>query len=127
MRKFLTDRLGDINKDIGALKTPHERLAFRTYFFIVVLLATVVLLMWKIISNDQKDKVADLREQMIELKNECRIKNRQDSIQIERLRYYVDSLRTNLYDVVKEMYENRLETVNQRKLLIKNAKELLKK
>lgn len=127
MRKFFQRGLANIDGDIGKLETPHERITFRTYFSITVLSAVIIFLMVKIILNDQKDKVNDLREQMVEFKTECRRKSKQDSIEIEKLKVNVDSFRTAFYGVVKEMYENRLETVKQNDLEKKHLKELLKK
>lgn len=126
-KKTLLKGLGEINTDIGNLKTPQERNHARTYLMIVLILITVVSVFWNIIRNDQKEKVKYLETRMAELSAECKERDRRNEIEKYRNRFEMDSLKQAIFDVVKEMYENRLETVTQKKILIKKAKAFLKR
>lgn len=113
-------------KTLGELP-PERRMNFLLLLSAVSVLAMVIVFFWKIINADQRDKVSDIRQQFSESKTEYNKRIREDSIKIEHLEQKVDSLTRAVYIIEKEMYENRLETINQKKLLIKRAKDFLKK
>lgn len=125
-RKRLLRGFTEINSDISKLETPHERITTRTYLVMTLGLIGVVIIFWNIIRADQAD-----------IRAECKERNRTNNIKIDRqqieidslkLKYRidVDSLRYRIFEVEKEMYENRLETIKQKKILINKAKEFLK-
>lgn len=120
----------EIDRDIGKLETPHERITTRTYLFMTMALIGVIIIFWNIIRSNQVDA-----------QRECKERDRLSNIKIDRqqieidslilknieYRFEGDSIRYRLFEVEKEMYENRVETINQKKVLIKKAKQFLKK
>lgn len=122
-----------ILKAIGELP-PRERLIFLLPISAVMTLTGVVVIFWNIIQSDQKEKDGNYKDQRQEDRLDCNEKIRRDSIRIVRLEIAnekhierEDSLTRALYLVERDTYENRIETIKQKRILIRKAKDLLKR
>lgn len=122
-----------ILKAIGELP-PRERLIFLLPISAVMTLAGVVIIFWNIIQSDQKEKDGNYKDQRKEDRLDCSEKIRRDSIRIvileianEKHIQREDSLMRAFYLLERDMYENRVETNRQKRILIRKTKDLLKR
>lgn len=115
-----------ILKALGELP-PERRLNVMQPIFAVIALATVIPFMWKIISDDRRDKDRSYELQLKEVKADCKERDINNQAVRINMQYQIDSLKVAIFSISKEMYENRLETINQQRELIKKQKEILKR
>lgn len=126
-RQKILKGIADINGDIGKLATPYERINARTNYVWTLALIGVIIIFWNIHRNDQNEAARECKER--DRLSNIKIDRQQIQIDSLRLKYLidVDSLKYRIFELEKEMYVNRLETINQKKVLIKRAKQFLKK
>lgn len=112
-------------KTIGELP-PGQRLNVLQPVLAVLFLALAVYFLFNVISNDNKEKVQDLKIEKAEDRAECKERQRQDSVKIDKLESKIDILSVKYYELSLRGYTKKLETVSKLKTSVKAQKHILK-
>lgn len=115
-------KLKPLFKAIGEL--PPER---RVNIYAVLMLAGVVYFLWNIDRSDQKENKSDLRKEMSDVKSECKEEKKMLEAKVYRLETKLDSLIQKELEKAEKVRNDKTETVEQLKALIKKQKEILKR
>lgn len=113
-------------KTIGELPT-ERRLNVLIPILGVLALAGVVYFLWNVIRDDHQNEINNLQQQVSDQKIEIRELKAECNRKVDKLEYRVDSLTQNIYQISLQRYNDKSETVDQLRALIRKQRESLKK